>query len=87
MNSLGAGVLIFIMLVVGVMGFVMLSGSYQSQYANAISDPTNNTIDNASYNLTKDITQPIGDNLDIVIFMGLLFFIILLIFAIKEFLG
>lgn len=83
MNGVGAGVLIFVLLITGVMGFVMLSSAYEQQYTGALNDPTNNTIDNASINLTKGMTQPINDNLGWIVFVGLLLFVVLMLIAIR----
>jgi hypothetical protein len=83
MKELVTGIFIFIMIGVAAMGFIMISGSYETVYKGAVNDTVNNTINATSYNTVEGILQPVNDNLGIAIFMGLLLFIFALLVAIK----
>ena len=91
MSGLTSGVIIFIIIVSGVMGFIMITNEFQSQYTAASIDPVNNTgilLNNTSaYYAVQTTSDTITANLPIAVFMGLLLValvLVLLVFGVLK---
>jgi hypothetical protein len=83
MKGMLAGLFILIMIVVGAVGFVMITNEYASQYTTAVNDTVNNSVNLSSYQSVSVISKGVDSNLGIAVMMGLLLVAVLLILMIK----
>lgn len=89
MTNLVAGIVVFIVIIVGSLGFIMISNGFDNDFTKITSDPINNTgIQSGSvYDSVKIIDHGISDNTPIAILIGLLLVAILIILAIWGIVG
>jgi hypothetical protein len=80
-----AGITIFIIVVVGALGFIYVSGAFDDQYNSAIKDPINITTTGMYLNNTTPyqgvttITKGITDNIPFAILVAFLLAVILIV--------
>jgi hypothetical protein len=81
-----AGLMIFIIIVVGILSFLMISASFDRQYNQSISDPINSTgimlNGSGSYESVKGITTSFANSAPAAIFMSLLIAITIIILTV-----
>jgi hypothetical protein len=81
-----AGVMIFVIIVVGALGFLMITDAFETQYTSASADPLNSTgiyLNNTTpYQGVHTITKGVTDNIPVAIFLALLLAIILVVLAV-----
>jgi flagellar biogenesis protein FliO len=81
-----AGLMIFIIVVVGILSFIMISVSFDRQYNQSISDPINSTgimlNGSGSYESVKGIMTSASNSAPAAIFLALLIAITIIVLAI-----
>lgn len=81
-----AGIMIFVIIVVGALGFLMITDAFETQYASASADPVNSSgiyLNNTTpYTGVHVVTKGITDNIPVAIFLALLLAIILVVLTV-----
>jgi len=90
-SGLVPGLMVFIIIVAGAVGFLMLTDAFDTQYTAASIDPVNNTgilLNNTSaYTAVKTTSETITSNLPVGILIAFLFVVIvfvMLVYAILK---
>ena len=85
-SSVVAGLMIFIIIVVGILSFLMISSSFDKQYNQSVSDPVNSTgiltNGSGSYESVKGIMKSASDSAPAAIFLALLLTIIIIMLTV-----
>lgn len=85
-SGLVAGILIFIIVVVGSMGFIWISSTFESQYKESSADPVNSTgiyLNNTStYKSVDTISKGISQSVPAAILVAFLLAALILVFLV-----
>jgi hypothetical protein len=83
-----AGIMVFIIIVVGILSFLMISSTFDDHYKPAIKDPTNATgiyVNNTTpYESVKVIQHGFFDNIPVAILLGFLLAVIIMIILVMT---
>jgi len=86
-TGLVAGIMIFIVIIVGIMGFLMITDAFNKQYDNAINDSNTTTtgiyLNNTTpYESVKTISTGITNNIPAAILLAFLLAVIIMVMVV-----